>query len=111
MRSSLLFPGRFEVRVEGQPVPLAEIGVGQPIGENAFFAGGLRALRPSLRCATRSCSNLIVPPLRRSRAACRPSMTSLLAVLAQRLAFGAFVISSPSYKIGRVSHDGAESHL
>jgi NTE family protein len=34
--------GRFEVRVEGQPVPLAEIGVGQPIGEIAFFAGGLR---------------------------------------------------------------------
>jgi NTE family protein len=34
--------GRFEVRVTGQPVPLAEIGVGQPIGEIAFFAGGLR---------------------------------------------------------------------
>jgi NTE family protein len=34
--------GRFEVRVEGKPVPLAEIGVGQPIGEIAFFAGGLR---------------------------------------------------------------------
>jgi NTE family protein len=34
--------GRFEVRTEGQPVPLAEIGVGQPIGEIAFFAGGLR---------------------------------------------------------------------
>src|SRR6202051_722970 len=34
--------GRFEVRVERQPVPLAEIGVGQPIGEIAFFAGGLR---------------------------------------------------------------------
>jgi NTE family protein len=34
--------GRFEVRVEGQPVPVAEIGVGQPIGEIAFFAGGLR---------------------------------------------------------------------
>jgi NTE family protein len=34
--------GRFEVRVERQAVPLAEIGVGQPIGEIAFFAGGLR---------------------------------------------------------------------
>jgi NTE family protein len=34
--------GRFEVRVEGKPIPLAEIGVGQPIGEIAFFAGGLR---------------------------------------------------------------------
>ena len=34
--------GRFEVRVAGQPVPVAEIGVGQPIGEIAFFAGGLR---------------------------------------------------------------------
>src|ERR1700730_11539397 len=34
--------GRFEVRVERQSIPLAEIGVGQPIGEIAFFAGGLR---------------------------------------------------------------------
>jgi NTE family protein len=34
--------GRFEVQVEGKPVPFAEIGVGQPIGEIAFFAGGLR---------------------------------------------------------------------
>src|ERR1700692_4851910 len=34
--------GRFEVRVERQSVALAEIGVGQPIGEIAFFAGGLR---------------------------------------------------------------------
>ena len=34
--------GRFEVRLEGLPAPLAEIGVGQPIGEIAFFAGGLR---------------------------------------------------------------------
>jgi NTE family protein len=34
--------GRCEVRVERQPVPLAEIGAGQPIGEIAFFAGGLR---------------------------------------------------------------------
>ena len=34
--------GRFEVRLEELPLPLAEIGVGQPIGEIAFFAGGLR---------------------------------------------------------------------
>jgi NTE family protein len=34
--------GRFEVRIQQQPVPLAEIGVGEPIGEIAFFAGGLR---------------------------------------------------------------------
>jgi NTE family protein len=34
--------GRFEVRVERQPVPLAEIGAGRPIDEIAFFARGLR---------------------------------------------------------------------
>lgn len=33
--------GRFEVRVERQPVPLAD-GAGRPIGEIAFFARGLR---------------------------------------------------------------------
>ena len=38
----IVLSGRFEVRVEHHPVPLAEIGVGQPIGEIAFFAGGLR---------------------------------------------------------------------
>src|SRR6266540_3879538 len=38
----IVVSGRFEVRVEQQPVPLTEIGVGQPIGEIAFFAGGLR---------------------------------------------------------------------
>jgi NTE family protein len=38
----IVVSGRFEVRVEQQPVPLFEIGVGQPIGEIAFFAGGLR---------------------------------------------------------------------
>jgi NTE family protein len=38
----LVVSGRFEIRVEGQPVPLAEIGVGQPIGEIAFLSGGLR---------------------------------------------------------------------
>ena len=38
----LVVSGRFEIRVEGRPAPLAEIGVGQPIGEIAFFSGGLR---------------------------------------------------------------------
>ena len=38
----LVMSGRFEIRVEGQPIPVAEVGVGQPIGEIAFFAGGLR---------------------------------------------------------------------
>ena len=38
----LVVSGRFEIRVEGQPTPVAEVGVGQPIGEIAFFAGGLR---------------------------------------------------------------------
>ena len=38
----LVGSGRFEIRVEGQPTPVTEVGVGQPIGEIAFFAGGLR---------------------------------------------------------------------
>jgi NTE family protein len=38
----LVVSGRFEIRTEGQPVPLAEIGAGEPIGEIAFFSGGLR---------------------------------------------------------------------
>lgn len=38
----VVISGRFEVRVEREPILLAEIGVGQPIGEIAFFAGGLR---------------------------------------------------------------------
>lgn len=38
----LVVSGRFEIRVEGQPTPVTEVGVGQPIGEIAFFAGGLR---------------------------------------------------------------------
>jgi NTE family protein len=38
----IVVSGRFEVRVDRQSFPLAEIGVGQPIGEIAFFAGGLR---------------------------------------------------------------------
>jgi NTE family protein len=49
----IVLSGRFEVRVEHHATPLAEIGVGQPIGEIAFFAGGLRtatviALRDSV---------------------------------------------------------------
>jgi NTE family protein len=38
----IVVSGRFEVRLERQSLRLAEIGVGQPIGEIAFFAGGLR---------------------------------------------------------------------
>jgi NTE family protein len=38
----LVVSGRFEILVKGQPGAVAEIGVGQPIGEIAFFAGGLR---------------------------------------------------------------------
>jgi CRP-like cAMP-binding protein len=38
----LVVSGRFEIRAEGQPVPLAEIGTGEPIGEIAFFSGGRR---------------------------------------------------------------------
>src|SRR5262245_513671 len=38
----LVISGRFEIRSEGQALPVAEIGAGQPIGEIAFFAGGLR---------------------------------------------------------------------
>jgi NTE family protein len=38
----LVVSGRFEIRMEGQSAPVAEVGVGQPIGEIAFFAGGLR---------------------------------------------------------------------
>ena len=34
--------GRFEVWVEGQPSPINEIGVGEPIGETGFFSGAPR---------------------------------------------------------------------
>jgi NTE family protein len=34
--------GRFEVWVEGQPTPINEIGVGEPIGETGFFSGAPR---------------------------------------------------------------------
>lgn len=38
----IVVSGRFKVAREGQAKPIAEIGSGQPIGEIAFFAGGLR---------------------------------------------------------------------
>lgn len=38
----LVVSGRFEICVKGQTAAVAEIGVGEPIGEIAFFAGGLR---------------------------------------------------------------------
>src|SRR5581483_3501796 len=45
--------GRFTVTVEGRRQPIAELGPGQPVGEIAFLAGGVRtatvtALRDSL---------------------------------------------------------------
>jgi NTE family protein len=45
--------GRFSVTVEGRPQMIAELGPGQPVGEIAFLAGGVRtatvtALRDSL---------------------------------------------------------------
>ncbi len=53
MRSTSFFRVDLRFEVEHNPLPLAEIGVGQPIGEIAFFAGGLRtatvtALRDSV---------------------------------------------------------------
>src|SRR5215212_6654236 len=38
----VVLAGRFEVTVEGHSTTIAEVGVGQPIGEIGFFAGGLR---------------------------------------------------------------------
>ncbi len=38
----LVVTGRFEVLIDGQPNPIAEIGAGSTIGEIAFFAGGQR---------------------------------------------------------------------
>jgi NTE family protein len=38
----VVISGRFEVTMAGQSNSVAEIGIGQPIGEIAFFAGGLR---------------------------------------------------------------------
>ncbi len=38
----LVASGRFEIRIEGRTTPVTEVGVGHPIGEIAFFAGGLR---------------------------------------------------------------------
>ena len=49
----IVVSGRFDVRVAGQPGPVAEIGPGSPVGEIAFLAGGVRtatvtAVRDSL---------------------------------------------------------------
>jgi NTE family protein len=49
----IVVSGRFSVEVEGHSTVVAEIGAGQPIGEIAFLAGGVRtatvmALRDSL---------------------------------------------------------------
>ena len=49
----IVLSGRFEARVIERDQAVAEIGVGEPIGEIAFFAGGRRtasvtALRPSV---------------------------------------------------------------
>ncbi|MCH9806396.1 MAG: patatin-like phospholipase family protein [Alphaproteobacteria bacterium] len=41
-RLFIVLSGRFAVLVEPSPQIVAQIGVGQPIGEIAFFAGGLR---------------------------------------------------------------------
>ena len=38
----IVVSGRFEVSVEGQKSPIAEIGVGEPIGETGFFSGATR---------------------------------------------------------------------
>jgi NTE family protein len=38
----VVIAGRFEVTMAGQSNSVAEIGIGEPIGEIAFFAGGLR---------------------------------------------------------------------
>ena len=49
----IVVSGRFEVTVAGRPGSVAQIGAGHPVGEIAFFAGGLRtatvsAIRDSL---------------------------------------------------------------
>jgi NTE family protein len=82
----LVVSGRFEIRAEGQPDPIAEIGAGEPIGEIAFFAGGLRT---ATAIAVR---DSVVLELDRGSfeevARCTPALYShLLASLAQRLAY------------------------
>src|SRR6186713_308172 len=49
----IIVTGRFAVTLEGSRQPIAELGPGQPVGEIAFLAGGVRtatvtALRDSL---------------------------------------------------------------
>jgi NTE family protein len=38
----LVMSGRFQVLLEGRDKPISEIGPGSPVGEIAFFSGGLR---------------------------------------------------------------------
>lgn len=81
----LVVSGRFEVLVAGRRGAVAEIGVGSPIGEIAFFAGGtrtatVRALRDSLvlKLSRQDFEQLV---------ARYPQMwTSIAAALARRLA-------------------------
>ncbi|HEU4380460.1 MAG TPA: patatin-like phospholipase family protein [Hyphomicrobiaceae bacterium] len=49
----IIVTGRFAVTLDGNRIPIAELGPGQPVGEIAFLAGGVRtatvtALRDSL---------------------------------------------------------------
>ncbi len=68
----IVVSGRFEVWVEGRTGVIAEIGVGEPIGEIGFFSGAPARRRSSPR-ATRSCSSSIAPRSTPSRARCRRS--------------------------------------
>ncbi|MGH6797391.1 MAG: patatin-like phospholipase family protein, partial [Roseiarcus sp.] len=80
----IVLSGRFEARVVERDQAVAEIGVGEPIGEIAFFAGGRRtatvtALRPSavveIDCAAFERIKFIAPGIERN----------LIAQLARRL--------------------------
>ena len=52
-------PHRFEVSVEGQKSPIAEIGVGEPIGETGFFSGATRNARTASRSESWRLRNVI----------------------------------------------------
>jgi NTE family protein len=108
----LVVSGRFEIRAEGQPVPLAEIGTGEPIGEIAFFSGGLRT---ATAIAVRDSVVLEIDRASFEEVArCVPGIyNQLLATLAQRLAdTTARVISSTRVATARTvavvpaGHDG-----
>jgi len=81
----LVVSGRFEIRAEGQADPVAEIGAGQPIGEIAFFAGGLRT---ATAIAVRDSVVLELDRVSFEEVARRTPIiyNQLLASLAQRLA-------------------------